>query len=261
MKSKYIAVIYEGDKTEKILFENIKKTFLGNIAEIMVISFPAGENIYMLYKQLKKDLFETDLIELLREYNPLAKEKLVGLERKQFSEIYLFFDYDGHNDNLNKESDPSSADVLEEMLSIFDNETELGKLYINYPMVESLRDNKSDDTCFRRCSIPINEIGNYKNRVTECKEFQDFRKITRQNWRYLCMQAVCKANCIVSHTYHIPEFLNYRKKIDQLGIYKNQKMKYIDLRGEIAILNAVPLFLLDYFKEDFWQEMLHNINI
>lgn len=95
----------------------------------------------MLWKQIQKDEYETDLIELIREYNKDAAEKLKGYSRDDFSEIYLFFDYDGHNCNLSA-TDPDGTAVLGEMLETFDNETELGKLYINYPMVEAIRDNK-----------------------------------------------------------------------------------------------------------------------
>ena len=58
-------------------------------------------------------------------------------DREDFSEGYLFFDYDGHQKNLSKYDE---KDALEQMLMSFDNETENGKLYISYPMVEALRD-------------------------------------------------------------------------------------------------------------------------
>ena len=44
-----------------------------------------------------------------------------------------------HQTNLGKEDD---ADAVDQMLESFDNETENGKLYISYPMVEALRDYK-----------------------------------------------------------------------------------------------------------------------
>lgn len=138
MIKKYIAIIYEGERTEKQLVWNLNQNFFSEQCELVPITFPAGENIYMLWKQLKKDEFETDVIEVLRESNKEAKKVLEGFERNDFMEIYLFFDYDGHNNNLKaKEKD---VDILEEMLNTFNEETDLGKLYINYPMVESLRD-------------------------------------------------------------------------------------------------------------------------
>ena len=69
MTKKYIAIIYEGEKTERQLVDNLNKVFFKDISELVPIMFPAGENIYMLWKQLKDDEFETDLIEVIREYN------------------------------------------------------------------------------------------------------------------------------------------------------------------------------------------------
>ena len=54
----------------------------------------------MLWQKLKEDEFETDVIEVVREYNETAKRKLEGYKCDDFMEVYLFFDYDGHQDNL-----------------------------------------------------------------------------------------------------------------------------------------------------------------
>ena len=91
----------------------------------------------MLWKQLKADDFDIDVIEVLRESNDEIKKQLTGLSRDDFSEVYLFFDYDAHQTNLGK---TVNEDVIHQMLESFDNETENGKLYISYPMVEALRD-------------------------------------------------------------------------------------------------------------------------
>lgn len=49
------------------------------------------------------------------------------------------------------------------MLVSFDNETENGKLYISYPMVEALRDFE-EGKCGKagQCLILVAEMGNYK---------------------------------------------------------------------------------------------------
>ena len=165
---KYIAIIYEGEKTESQLLNNLNKNFFKDISELVPIMFPAGENIYMLWKQLKKDDFETDL----------------------------------------------------------------GKLYVNYPMVESLRDNKPplQEYCFRNCAISLDEIGSYKHSVHTLQDYQDFRKLDHKKWGEL---------------------------MGQHNLYIRQKEKYITL-GKIAVINSFPLFLLEYFKEDFWNEMLYS---
>ena len=52
------------------------------------------------------------------------------------SETYLFFDYDFQNTQLTLEEINLR---VQSMLELFTDETDDGKLYINYPMIESIR--------------------------------------------------------------------------------------------------------------------------
>ena len=54
MTKKYIAIIYEGEKTERQLVDNLNKVFFKDISELVPIMFPAGENIYMLWSKVRK---------------------------------------------------------------------------------------------------------------------------------------------------------------------------------------------------------------
>ena len=80
----YKAFIVEGEVREVQIIDNISKIFFlhGNYT---VITLPAGENIYMLWKQLKEDNFDTDIIEVLRESNTEIEKQLMGLSRDDFS--------------------------------------------------------------------------------------------------------------------------------------------------------------------------------
>ena len=126
----YKAFIVEGEAREPLIIDNISKVFFGH-GNFKIITLPTGQNIYMLWKRLKEDDFDTDIIEVIREEHKELEEQLAGLSRDDFSEVYLFFDYDGHHNNLGEGDD---GNVLEKMLISFDNETENGKLYISYPM-------------------------------------------------------------------------------------------------------------------------------
>lgn len=118
---------------------------------------------------------------MLREEHEELEEQLYGLSRDDFSEVYLFFDYDGHQNNLGESDD---SDALEQMLISFDNETENGKLYISYPMVEALRDFKvgvcgTKDNCFAR----IGELENYKFLSAERSVYPQFKTYDFEIWR------------------------------------------------------------------------------
>ena len=62
----YKAFIVEGEAREPQVIDNISKVFFKH-GNLKIITLPAGENIYMLWKKLKADDFDTDIIEVLRE--------------------------------------------------------------------------------------------------------------------------------------------------------------------------------------------------
>ena len=87
----YKAFIVEGEAREPQVIDNISKVFFKH-GNFKIITLPAGENIYMLWKKLKADDFDTDIIEVLRESNKKIREQLEGLSRDDFSEVFLFFE-------------------------------------------------------------------------------------------------------------------------------------------------------------------------
>ena len=58
------------------------------------------------------------------------------------------------------------------MLHAFDNETENGKLYISYPMIESLREMNTKIEDYKSLYVPIDELIHYKQYVSEESNFR-----------------------------------------------------------------------------------------
>lgn len=188
------AFVVEGEAREPLIIENISKVFFHH-GNVEIITLPAGENIYMIWKKLKDDHFETDIIEVLREGNEEIRKQLCGLTRDDFSEVYLFFDYDAHQNNLGESDD---KDVIDQMLMSFDNETENGKLYISYPMVEALRDYRpgicgNKDNCF----VSISELGDYKNNSALHSFNPHFRKYDFDIWREVIDVFAMRLSCLL----------------------------------------------------------------
>ena len=126
MRSK-ILLIVEGEKEEpRILGSNSHGllSLIGSDYDIVTFSNP----IYELYDAYKKGEYD-DLVSYLREEKGLEIDKNI-LSKNAFSSVYLVFDFEPH---YHKYKDSKIKDIL----NVFNNETELGKLYINYPMVES----------------------------------------------------------------------------------------------------------------------------
>ena len=95
MSKSKIAILYEGAKTEKLLFSNINKLFLEST--VVPISLSIDMTVYMLWNKMKSDDFETDIIELVRECSATAETVLNDMNRDDFSEVYLFLDHDAHS--------------------------------------------------------------------------------------------------------------------------------------------------------------------
>ncbi len=259
-KKKRIAFIYEGERTERTLINKMVEIYFSDSAEAAIISFAAGENIYMVWNRLKSYDFNAELIDVLKETSTSAKNQLKGLTARDFSEIYLFFDYDAHNNNLPDEY--KNQDILMQLLEVFNNETEFGKLYISYPMIESLREIDIFTEDYHTYLVPIKGI-NYKRYVgnlapaSNTPPFQDFRKIERIKWEIACRASAKRANRIVNDNNAATTYPLFIDTLGQTNIYKAQLQKFVKPLNEISVLNSVPLFLLEYFDSRFWEQVMN----
>lgn len=217
-----------------------------------------GNNIYDLYRKIHADE-DVDFLQVLYDN---AHDKEFWEYRKNIDEIYLFFDYDGHDHC-------ASDEQINEMLEFFNNENENGKLYINYPMVESLFYTKElVDPDFDNYSISINQLKTFKN---ICNNFGYYKSYDfcllpsnfvskenkqqerlicqcKENWEKLKIQNVQKANWLNTGALKV-ELDKISKPLNQKEIFCKQENGYINPKNEISILNAFPQFLFDYFKD------------
>lgn len=255
-----ILFVFEGAKREPDLFRAIETLFFQDKQNI-VCSF--GNNIYELYNELQSFEGDGDIVSILKERYQGQKDSPFTDDAKSsdFSEIYLIFDYDFQNKNISLDVMNSQ---LEEMLDMFNDETDNGRLYINYPMVEAIRYTKS---------LPDKDYWTYVVSKKECTDssfksitdsFSDYKSLdfltlsTRRtatekeirsrldNWRLLIVQNVSKANYICSGENEMPED---KDAVSQNAIFDAQKV-YIIRSESVSILSAFPLFLFDYFPKE-----------
>ena len=81
--SKKIAIIVEGNSREKKYWRNIQHIFF-NDTKIEVFTLSAGINIYSLWKQMKHDENQTDIIEVLKEFNKSPSCKISTFSQLDF---------------------------------------------------------------------------------------------------------------------------------------------------------------------------------
>lgn len=226
-----ILFVFEGEKTEEQLVNSLTKYFF-NENTLVKCAFCA--EIYQLHKAISTDS-DLDTFTLLKEI-PQNMETLNEFKRDDFAEIYLFFDYDGHSTLANDIS-------LQQMLELFCEETESGKLLISYPMVESLK-HLSDKIDFKLLKVNAKENIRYKKIVgSECNpEYLHFSKYSKETWKKLVENHLNKMNYIVNNQFDFPKE-NYSQSI----IFKSQREKYIDIDSTVSVLSGFPIFIFDYY--------------
>jgi len=233
--NKYILMVFEGQRSEPIIVNNLKQYFL-NEEENTIIYALYGNVIYDIYEKLNEDEDDfLDIVPILKKFAQNSHE-LADISRDDVSEIYLFFDHDGHSHLADQEK-------LEKMLQYFDDETDHGKLYVSYPMVEALK-HLGEDVDFKELTAVIANNSTYKQKVNSeaDNKFKHVRDYTEEIWNEVIQFHTKKLGYIVDDNYQYPG-----QSISQYDIFKKQKEKYIDSNNEVAVLGAFAIFLVDYY--------------
>lgn len=257
MKSKNkIAFVMEGVSREPKYLENMLSAFFPN-QTIECICLPAGRNIYALWKTMEKDDFQTNVIDVLREQSVTIKNQLNGMKQEDFSQVFLFFDYDPQQTSLNPKKDPAPDKVVLKMLKDFNNETENGKLFISYPMVEALRDFQ-DGNCKPHgpnCKVPLNMVKHYKKNSGRDNKYADTTKFTNETWRLILSVFLARFHCLMGRTEQDSLEYFFTNQSDNLQEIIFQRILAIcKISKEVFILSAFPAFLFDYFKKEKWED-------
>lgn len=244
--------IFEGGRSEDKYVEKLELNFLGERHAIKCV-FDA--EIYQLYRAFRQeDGLPIDIVTLLKERTVENAEILKDYTRDSFAYVYLFFDYDGHSTLAND-------DKISEMLSFFSDETENGKLYISYPMVEAIRHFRDLESfkyltvkCKRANCPYIKECEKKDNclkephykrfSVTDSRpQLSNVNSYNKDVWKELITAHICKANYLVNEIFELPNYL-----ISQDSIFTSQLEKYISHKcPAVAVLSAFPLYVLDYY--------------
>lgn len=232
--SNNILFVFEGRKTEKSVTDNLTKFFVN---ENTVITCAYCTTIYKMYADISEDEY-LDTFSLVKDIDA-NKDTLKGFKRSDFSQIYMFFDYDGHATNA---SDKKMSDLL----AFFNEETEKGKLYISYPMVEAIKHIESFDK-FKNLKVAFDSFQGYKKVVNaNCiKSLVDFNCYNLDIWKELILAHLKKMNEIINNKYEFPTEI-----IDQLTIFNKQLEKHINTDQTVAVLSAFPIFLHDYYGNE-----------
>lgn len=157
-------LIVEGNHEKNKLMELLLKCFPEiDMAQDDILIY--GTNIYILYQAIETE-YQEDWYEQEVDL-PYVVSQCKGYEQplhmNDFVSIIMFFDYERHDPNFSEEK-------IEKMQNYFIEATDVGKLYLNYPMVESYRHFSSlpDGTYEHRYALTSIQSGaEYKNLVKD----------------------------------------------------------------------------------------------
>ena len=244
-----ILFIFEGASYEPHLYDGIKSLFFPRSNDQVICSFCS--NIYTFYKRLKAEFGEfADVVDVLKteldKTDPKHEDELFKYKSADFESIYLFFDYDFYRGDLTIKN----AQVRE-LLKYFNEETENGRLFISYPMIESIQYTKElPDSNFHSYVVKReNSIGEkFKKEARKFCFYKEYAFLKdADNWKLLVQQNLFKANYLTKDTLSWP--LD-KDDVEQMSVFEAQLVKHVIPNDEVAILNAFPLFLYYYFPTE-----------
>ena len=259
-KETKILVITEGGHTEPKFFEQLI-TIYGVNAKI----FSIEGNIYRLYKKMQEYHFLCDVKDALAEFDLKYTDK--EILKDTFTYTYLVFDCDAHHTDIPDIDKPletvmrENFERLHEMASYFVNETDpsVGKLYINYPMMESYKDcNAFFDEEYRYTTVDITNFKKYKQIVSR-KKIANVRmdKYTRENFDDLTRMNVYKLNYIRRDIWDSVSYNTYMELADAVEI-ADTEAQYCDKYHQVQVLNTTLFMLIDYYgnREGFFDNLM-----
>lgn len=258
-----ILIALEGERTESDFFQSILQKF-GLNADLCIV----GTNLYTLYHKCKDYHFECDVKDVLKELVKKDDEK-EKLEQK-FAYTYLVFDADLHHKAPNQRDTAVSIEELLtnnfpkliEMAEHFTDETDpsIGRLYINYPMMESFRycDTFNDER-YLSSTVPIANIRNFKQLASE-KKLNGIcvTKYTKINFTDLIHMNIKRLKPLSDDHFDVfPSYKVYQTVSEAQKIAKKQH-NMVKIKKELYVLNTSLFIILDYFgnKNGFYDDIV-----
>lgn len=249
MAKRKLLFITEGDIDEPKFIETIYKKCFPNV-EYEIYSY--ATTIHTLTKLIFKidneiDNF-LDIKNVLKENEKqIDKREILS---KSYSDIVLVFHFEPHCDT------PEFKKIFK-MLEFFDDATNNGKLYINYPMMQAYKHICSypqEDIEFRERKINVYECKDYKELVNKESCIKDLRKYNYPIIIKILEYNLKKVNYILNNKYDLPFNSEEFIKLDLKQIYVYQ-LKNMDKYNWVYILNTFIFHIVEYNPKIFLEKI------
>lgn len=195
--------------------------------------------------KLDKDL---DIRLTLKEFE--ADEENREILSKKYKDIFLVFDLEPHNNKLR-------FPQIKEMFQYFNDSSDKGKLYINYPMMQSYKHlSEMPDNDFKDRKIEKSILTHYKEIVGRESKYTDLKKYKYPVFMSIIAHHLKKANFILNDKYTIPsieEFIDW----NYTQIY-DQQLELLKKEGQVYVLNTFLFNIIEYKPNQLLNQLINK---
>ena len=238
--SKKILLIVEGDSDEvkflRGLFKKCNKKTEYKIYSYRTNIHVLAQEIFNNYNDFDEGYIDVKLILASLENDKKRKRLLY----ENYSDIYMIFDFDPQHDHPH-------FDTIRRMISYFSDSTLQGKLFLNYPMMQSFKHfDQLPCLSFENLEVTLDEIKKYKEMVGKVSGFTDLTK-----YNYITYYSIA-----VHGVYEIPNIDDYWE-LDYCKIYDFELVSFTE-RKTISVLNTCVFSLIDFAPNNFFSFIKHH---
>lgn len=245
MASETVLFIVEGQKDEPNLIKAINKALYYK-DKIDIYSY--NTSIYELYDKLLSEYDFDDHIDfplILRSMETdWQKRELLS---KNFSAIYLIFDFEPHYPKFNIEN-------LIRLQKYFNDSLDKGLLLINYPMLEAFRHLKQlPDKDFLTKTVTKEEVKRYKELVNNESNLQNLACYYNEDVKKIIIHHLIKLNIFFNGKKEVPNFEEVQAMVCDSDFTKKQFQNYQD--DKLIVLSMIFYYIIEMLPKSFYQEL------
>lgn len=244
LMAKRILLIVEGESDEvKFLKQLFKKCYSSIEYEFV----PYRSNIHVLAQELYNNYpdFEEDNIDIKLILQSLIEdEHRKAVLQEKYTDIYMIFDFEPQHDTPH-------FDTLRRMLEYFNDSTYQGKLYINYPMMQSYKHfAELPDKHFYDKIVNFEDVSGYKKLVGEESNFTDITKYNYNIFFSLTVHHIKKVFYILTNMYELPTEEQYIS-MDLVSLFDKQ-LELLKTSNKIWVVNTCIFAISDFAPKKFF---------
>ena len=239
MKKAKILIIVEGSRVDARLMKHLFQLYQID-AKYEIVSY--NTNIYVLYNQMfyagtPEDM---DILQVLKEHESSEDRKQIF--EQDFTDILLVFDLDPHDPQFTKGK-------VSAMMEYFVESTDMGRLYLNYPMVESFYHMSAiPDPDFNDRTATLGELHDrtYKQRVNAENRNRDYSKfaVTCEECSIIIRQNIAKGCHILS--------VSSGNRLPDSASILGEQLDTLDTFGKVYVLCTCVFFIAEYNPRLLW---------